>query len=170
MALPGRLVRARVIERPAPLFGALLDQQFTGHVRIEPTAALLLDAAGTGVIGLVEGIPRTAHHDGTGETGQAAVSALSDAWPARIERHACEAASVSRGEAIEATVPATILCTDEALARRTAAAAPETEAPDPSLDAVESFLEDADAIGDIQDRARAEARRQAEAWDLFPED
>lgn len=171
MPLPGELVRSRVVDAPATLLAALLDRRFTGHVTLEPADALLLDGAGRAVLGFAEGIPRTAYHAGTQTDGTRALEALAGAGPFRVELYACDIQRVgeqSPGGQIAPADPARLLAVDDALARRTAASAPDTEPPDPSLDAVESFLADDGAINDLKERARQEAQRRAEEWD-FPE-
>lgn len=168
-ALPGTLVRSRVVDRPAAALAALLDRRFTGHVALDPVDALLLDDAGRGILGLVEGVPRTAYHAGTDTTGRAALEALTGPGPFRVASHACPADRVGEavpGGPVAPTAPARVLAADDALARRTAAAAPDEEPPEPDLDAVEAFLADEDAVEALQERARAEAASRAAEWGL----
>lgn len=171
MALPGELVRSRVVDDPSRLLAALLDRSFSGHVTMDPADALLLDGGGRAVLGFREGIPVSASHPDTDGDGDAALEALAGGGPFRVELYACSI-DVLRdrglGGGIEPTAPAHIVAVDDALARRTAAAAPDTDPPDPSLDAVESFLADEDAVEALQERAREEATRRAEEWD-FPD-
>lgn len=169
MSLPGELVRSRVVDAPDSLLAALLDRRFTGHVALEPADALLLDGGGRAVLGFADGIPQTAYHAGTQTAGDEALQALAGAGPFRVEMYVCSVERVgerSPGEPVAPAAPARVLAVDDALARRTAATAPDTEPPEPSLDAVESFLADDDAINDLKQRAREEAQRRAEEWNL----
>lgn len=170
MALPGELVRSRVVDDPASLLAALLDRGFSGHVTLDPADALLLDGGGRAIVGFSEGIPVSASHPDSQGSGRAALEVLSGAGPFRAELYACSTAVLSErslGDPIDPADPAEIVAVDDALARRTAAAAPDTDPPAPSLDAVESFLADDEAVEALQERAREEARLRAEEWD-FP--
>jgi hypothetical protein len=172
MALPGRLVRSRVVDDPATLFASLLDRRFTGHVTLDPADALLLDDGARAILGFEEGVPATAYHGTADVGGRAALHALAGAGPFRAELFACEAGAVgehSPGRAIDPAAPARIIADDDVLARRTAAVAPDTDPPDPSLDAVEAFLADEEAVSALRERAREEAEQRAAEWDL-PED
>lgn len=167
--LPGTLVRSRVVEDMARVLGAGLDRGFTGHIAIEPGATLLLDEGGRAILALEDGIPRYAYHAGVDRGGDAALDALADAGPYRVSLYACDAPSIgdrSPGTPVDPVAPATRLTNNAALVRRTRAAAPEVDAPDRSLDAVEAFLEDTDTVEAIRDRARAEAQRRATDWNL----
>lgn len=169
MSLPGELVRSRVVDAPANLLAALLDRKFTGHVTLEPADALLLDGDGRGILGFAAGIPQTAYHAGTRTDGTEALEALAGAGPFRVELYACSLQRIgeqSPGAHVGPADPARLLALDESLARRTVANAPETDPSDPSLDAVESFLADDAAIDDLKRRAREQAQRRAEEWDL----
>lgn len=171
MTLPGELVRSRVVDDPTSLLAALLDRSFSGHVTLDPADALLLDGGGRAVIGFEEGIPVSASHPDSHGGGRSALEALAGGGPFRAELYECSVDVLSDralGDPIDPAAPADILAVDDALARRTAAAAPDTDAPEPSLDAVESFLADEDAVEALRERAREEATRRAEEWD-FPD-
>lgn len=169
MALPGRLVRSRVVEDPGVLLASLLDRGFTGHVSLDPADALLLDDGARAILGFEDGIPITAYHAAADVGGRAALHALAGAGPFRAELFACEPAAVgdqSPGRPVDPAAPARVIAGDDVLARRTAAGAPSSEAPDPSLDAVEAFLADEEAVSALRERAREQAERRATEWDL----
>ncbi|MFB6154019.1 MAG: hypothetical protein ABEJ27_07185 [Halodesulfurarchaeum sp.] len=170
MSLPGTLVRSRVVESPGPLLATLLDRGFTGHVSLAPADTLLLDGPdGEAVLAFTNGVPESAYDAATDSQGRTALRNIAGNGPFRAELYGIEvpvASDRAPGAPVEAPAPARVLAGDEALARRTAAAAPDSETPEPDLDAVESFLADEEAIEALQERARTEATRRAEEWNL----
>lgn len=170
--LPGTLVRSRVVDDMDRLLGGVLDRGFTGHIAVEPGAALLLDEDGRAILAVEDGIPRYAYHAGVDRAGPAALDALAGAGPYRAALYACESVAIgdrSPGAPIDPAAPAERLTDNDALLRRTLDAAPHTDAPDRSLDAVEAFLDDEETVEAIRERAREEATRRATEWDLHPE-
>jgi len=168
-ALPGDLVRARVVEDLDRVLGAVLDRGFTGHVAIEPGDTLLFDDDGRAILALADGLPRYAYHAGVDRGGPAALDALVSAGPYRVECYACPRTVVgdrSPGAPVDPAAPAQRLTDNDALVRRTRAAAPDADPADPDIDAVEAFLEDEETVEAIRERAREEASRRAADWGL----
>jgi len=156
------LVRSRVVTDPSTTLESALEREHTGYVVVEPGDAVLLDDAGRVVLTFDAGVPTHAEHTGTGLVGPAALGELG-AGPYEASWYDCP--PDPRGAPVEPDRPATELAGDAALAERTRRAAPErTPAEDP--DAVAAFLDDTEAIEEIQERAREEATRRAEEWDL----
>lgn len=166
--LPGDLVRSRVADALAPVLGAVLDRSFTGHLTIEPGDSLLFDDGGRAILTIVDGIPHTAYHTGIDTGGPPVLEALTNAGPYRVEHYATTDPR-RLGDSVDATAPAQRLTTDQTLVRRTHAAAPDTDDPDRSLDAVEAFLDDEATVTAIRERARDEAQRRANDWGIDTE-
>ncbi|MFB6141060.1 MAG: hypothetical protein ABEJ26_11575 [Halosimplex sp.] len=191
MRLPeGRLVRSRVVTDPRTVLVDVLDRELTGYAVFEPRDALLLDGDGRGVLTFRAGVPTVAYHTGTERAGPPALADLAAAGPYRLELYALAPADLTRvhGEQrfrVPPGMPAERLVGDQALADRTReAAAPErtadgspsrptADAGDPDgpetgddrqTGAVEAFLDDAEKIEAIRERARSEAEDRAEEW------
>lgn len=177
MNLPrGTLLRKRVVSDIGTVLATVLDDEVTGYLRLEPQDVLLLDAEGTGVLTVEDGIPATAYHTGTGTGGIDALSHIAVAGPYRVELyrldteildevHGTDSLSVRPG------LPAEQVAGDPELAERTRVAAPQDRVdPDveerDALDAVETFLEDEETVEEIKSRAREEAARRADRWGL----
>lgn len=173
MKLPrGRLVRRRVIEDPGTALANALDAERTGYARLESQDALLLDAEGVGIVTFERGVPVAAYHTGTDNAGVDALADIAIAGPYRLELYELDAetlAPVHDAEEFRVTpgAPAERLAGDDALAARTRDAAPEhRREADDEPSPVEEFLEDEARIQSIRERAREEAKRRAEEWDL----
>jgi len=152
-----------------------LDSAVTGYLRIE-SDGLLLGEGGATVLTFEAGVPvATTHteHDSTG------VDALVDAtvegvyWYELRELPAEELPGFHNSDRarIPPVLPAEQFAGDSDLVARTREATPEsrlreTTGDEPGLAAVESFLEDTDAISTIRDRARSEAHERADRWGL----
>jgi len=155
------LVRSKVVTDLGDALETALDDAFTGYLVLEPGDALLLDDAGTVVLTLDAGVPTHAEHTGTGLVGPDALAELTAPGPFEAKRYDCP--PDPRGAPVEPDRPADVLAGDQALAERTRRAAPDSvPAEDP--DAVASFLENEEAVAEIQERAREEAESRAEEW------
>jgi hypothetical protein len=178
MKLPrGRLVRRRVVSDPGTVLSNALEDGLTGYVRLESQDALLLDAEGVGVLTFAHGVPVTAYHTGTDNAGSDALADIAVAGPYRLEVYELDADVL---EAVHETpafrVPpgasAERLAGDLDLAARTREAAPQRRIEDTEstaereTNAIEEFLEDQSRIESIRERAREEARRRADEWNL----
>lgn len=178
MRLPrGRLVRQRVVTDAATPLAAALDDGLTGYARLESQDSLLLDGEGAGVVTFEGGVPVAAYHTGTESTGASALEDIAVAGPYRLELYELDAARLEPvHETPELTVqpgmPAERLAANPTLADRTRKAAPTERLQQQSSDdesktvALESFLDDEERIESIRERAREEAQRKANEWDL----
>jgi len=177
MRLPrGRLVRQRVVEDPGTALANALDAGLTGYARLESQDALLLDADGVGVLTFREGIPVAAYHTGTDNAGPDALADIAVAGPFRLGLYELDADTLETVHGTDAFrvdpgTPAERLAGDANLAARTRDAAPpervETDSESRTeKSAVEAFLDDEERIESIRERAREEAKRRAEEWDL----
>jgi hypothetical protein len=174
MNLPeGQLRTRRVVSDLGGILVDALDWELTGYLRLE-SEGLLLDGGGATVLTLEAGVPVAATHTGSDRVG---ADALADAAVDGLYRlelrelpvddlpavHHCDRARVPPA------LPAEQLVGDSNLVARTREAAPDDRLPDaatdePGLEAVESFLDDDEAIATIRDRARSEARERADEW------
>lgn len=178
MRLPrGRLVRQRVVTDAATPLAAALDEGLTGYARLESQDSLLLDGEGSGVVTFEGGIPVAAYHTGTDSTGAGALEDIAVAGPYRLELFELDAdrlAPVHETPELEVPpgMPAERLAADPTLADRTRKAAPTERLQSQSSDeeskteALEAFLDDEERIDSIRERARVEAQRRADEWDL----
>ncbi|MEE6211183.1 hypothetical protein U3A55_13620 [Salarchaeum sp. III] len=157
-----RLVFARTVPDSATPLETALDADHTGRAVFEPQQTLLLDAADRLTLWFDDGVPTHARHS-DGRTGGAALAAFANPGPVRVELHADPAPSTPADAAVAADAPATHLAGDDALAARTRDRTPD-DTDTGSLDAVEAFLADDDAIADLRERAREEAERRANEW------
>jgi len=155
------LVRSKVVTDPGDALETALDDGFTGYLVLEPGDALLLDDAGKVVLTLDAGVPTHAEHTGTGLVGADALAELTAPGPFEASRYDCP--PDPRGAPVEPDRPADVLAGDQALAERTRRAAPDG-VPTEDPDAVASFLENEEAVAEIQERAREEAESRAEEW------
>ena len=174
MSLPeGRLRDRRVVpDLGGPLTDAL-EWTVTGYLRIE-SDGLLLDGGGATVLTFEEGVTvavtHTEHeHTGADALADAAVEGLYRLELREVPADALPGFHNSDQARIPPVLPAEQLVGDTDLVARTRDAAPESRlgAPttdEPGLTAVESFLEDTDAISTIRDRARSEAHERADKW------
>jgi hypothetical protein len=158
-----------VTDLATPLANAL-EAGLTGYARLEPHDALLLDASGVGVLTFSDGVPVAAYHTGTDAAGEAAFSSIAVSGPFRVELYeldpdALEPVHDNASFVVPADGPAERLAGDPDLVERTRERAPQDRlAAASSSAAVESFLEDDDAVEAVRDRARQEARTRAEQW------
>ena len=161
----GRLIRSRVVDDPGAVLVNVLDRELTGYATLEPQGTLLDDGAGRGVLVFEDGVPRLAYHPRTGG-GDAALSAMADPGPCRVELHEVPGSALPALDAPEPSVdpgrPAERLAVDPDLATRTRRRAP--GGADGS--AVEAFLENEAAVSAVREEARTEAERRAEEWGL----
>lgn len=177
MKLPrGRLVRQRVVTDPATALETALDVGLTGYARLESQDAILLDAEGVGVLTFEQGVPVAAYHTGTDDAGPDALAAIAVAGPYRLELYELDGEALAPVHGTETFrvgpgTPAERLAGDASLAERTRDVAPaerverESERSETAT-AVEAFLEDEERVESIRERAREEAQRRAEEWDL----
>jgi hypothetical protein len=177
MKLPrGRLVRRRVVDDPGTALASALDSALTGYARLESQDALLLDGDGVGVLTFEDGIPVTAYHTATDRAGPDALGDIAVAGPYRLELYELDTAALAEVHGTETFrvgpgMPAERLAGDRALAARTRERAPAGRrerhaARAEETGAVEEFLEDESRIESIRERAREEAQKRAEEWDL----
>lgn len=171
MKLPrGRLRRRRVVTDLATPLTDALDTDLTGYARLEPHDTLLLDASGVGVLTFRDGIPVAAYHTGSDAAGEAAFSHIAVSGPFRVELYELDPAALEHVHenasfVVPADRPAERLAGDPDLVERTRERASQDRlAASDSPSAVESFLEDDDAVEAVRDRARQEARTRAEQW------
>lgn len=174
MKLPrGELVRSRTARSPGAALATALESAHTGYLLFEPADALLGDDDDACVLALADGVPTLAYHTGTECGGAAALADVADAGPYHVDcyavdREAFDDVADADELAVRPGAPATQLADDQALAERTRTAAPDdrTVATASERDPVEAFLADEERLDAIRSRARSEARRKAEAWDL----
>lgn len=173
MKLPrGRLIRQRVVSDLTTPLARALDTELTGYARLESQDALLLDADGAGVLTFSDGVPTVAYHTGTDRGGRDALSDIAVSGPHRVELYALDAEVLSDAHEAENLLvapglPAERLAGDPELADRTREQAPVERCEDTTADstaAVEEFLEDAETIETIRERAREEAASRADEW------
>jgi hypothetical protein len=174
MSLPeGRFhTRGVVTDLREPLTEAL-DSTVTGYVCVE-SDRLLLGEGGATVLTFEAGVPVAATHT---EHDSIGADALANAAVERLHRY--ELREVPAGKLpgfhhsdqarIPPVLPAEQFVGDSELITRTRDAAPEsrlqeTTRDEPGLAAVESFLDDTNAISTIRDRARSEAHERADQW------
>jgi hypothetical protein len=121
----GRLVRSRVVTDLGAVLADALDRRLDGYAVVEPQDALLLDAAGPGVLGFRSGAPAGAYHAGTARGGPAALADLAADGPCRVELRALDADAAALrafdrdAVRVAAATPAERLAGDQALAART---------------------------------------------------
>jgi hypothetical protein len=183
MNLPeGHLRKSRVVADPRDTLADALDRSFTGYAVFESQDALLLDAAGRGILTFADGVPRRAYHTGTERGGPPALADLAVPGPYHVamyvvERTALAAFADGGNRTIPPGMPAERLAGDPALATSTRRAAPaersvdettaDTEPNEESTaGAVEAFLENEEKIEAIRRQARTEAQERAAEWDL----
>lgn len=180
MDLPqGRLLRQRVLREVETVLTGALDRDLTGYARLEPQATLLLDGDGAGVLTFEDGVPVAAYHTGTGAEGATALPEIASSGPYRLELYELERSALARIHGSESLrvaphLPAKRLTGDEQLIERTRARAPDEQleaepTEESALEAVENFLDDAEKIEAIRERARNEAESRADDWQ-FPTD
>ena len=174
MTVPeGRLRARRVV---ADLGGPLTDTlewQLTGYLRLE-SDGLLLDERSATVLTVEGGVPVAAAQTRGGSVGAEALADAAAEGLYRLELRELSPEALpdihgSERARVPPTLPAEQLVGDSELVARTREAAPEsrsagTATDDAGLAAVESFLDDADTISSIRDRARSEARQRADEW------
>ncbi|ERH10603.1 MAG: hypothetical protein J07HX64_02380 [halophilic archaeon J07HX64] len=174
MSLPeGRLHDRQVVTDLGEPLADALESTVTGYLRIE-SDGLLLDRGGATVLTFEAGVPVAAthtEHDSTGADAlaDAAVEGLYRYELRELPAEALPGFHHSDRASIPPVLPAEQLVGDSDLVARTRNAAPEsrlreTTGGEPGLAAVESFLEDTDAISTIRDRARSEAHERADQW------
>ena len=172
MNLGGTLRVRRVVTDLGGTLDDALDWGVTGYLRVE-SEGLLRDVGGATVLTLDRGVPAAAATTGGERVGADALAQAGADGLSRLELRELDGGSFpgfhNRDEArIPPTLPAKQLVGDSDLVERTREAAPDGRV-DPGegsggLDAVESFLDDADAIASIRDRARTQARQRADEW------
>lgn len=174
MTVPDGRLRARrvVADLGGPLADAL-DWALTGYLRLE-SDSLLLDERGATILTVEEGVPVAATHTGGDAAGAEALAEAAAEGLYRLELRELEAAKLPEFHhhdraRVPPTLPANQLVGDSELVARTRERAPETRlaeagSDEPGLAAVESFLDDGEAISSIRDRARSEARSRADEW------
>jgi hypothetical protein len=180
MTVPDGRLRARrvVADLGGPLADAL-DWALTGYLRLE-SDSLLLDERGATILTVEEGVPVAATHTGGDSVGAEALAEAAAEGLYRLELRELEAAKLPEFHhhdraRVPPTLPANQLVGDSELVARTREAASgtgpgDTVTSEPGLEAVESFLEDAETISSIRDRARSEARERADEWGFEPVD
>lgn len=179
MKLPrGEVVAARVADDHGVALRAAHDEALTGYLVLEPSATLLLDEEGAGVLTVVEGVPVLASHTGTGCGGADALADLAGPGPVKVERRAVDAnalAAVHDADGADALAvapgePARVLTGDRDLAAATRdRAPPDHPGRDATADPLESFLADDDRIASLREDAREEAKRRADEWGFVDE-
>lgn len=172
----GRLLRSRVVSEFGDVLDAVLDDELTGYVRLEPADAILLDAGERGVLTFEDGVPVAAYHTDGDATGRDALSALAVPGPYRVELYELDGAAlrtVHDDESVRVPpgAPAERLANDPALAARTRDVAPDYRDDDPlegrtDQDSLAAFLDDEDRIESIRQQAREQARARADEWGL----
>jgi hypothetical protein len=150
-----------------------LESAMTGYLRIT-SDGLLLDEGGATVLTFEAGVPVAATHTERDTTGadalvDAAVEGVYWYELGKIPAEELPEFHDSDRARIPPVLPAEQFAGDSDLVARTRDVAPESRLQEPATDepglaAVESFLEDADAISTIRDRARSEAHERADQW------
>lgn len=171
MTVPeGRLRARRVV---ADLGGALADAlewELTGYLRLQ-SEKLLSGDSGT-VLTVESGVPVAARHTGTGATGADALVEVTVDGLCRLELRELDPGELppfheDEQAQVPPALPARQFVGDADLVTRTREATGDGRArteSDERLDAVESFLDDAETISTIRDRARSAARERADEW------
>lgn len=166
----GTLLHSKVVSDLGSVLERALDAEVTGYATVEPQDALLLDAAGEGVLAFEGGVPVAARHTETGRTGREALAELSIPGPCRVELYRrSEPLPVADDPAarIPPSLPAELLARDDGLANRVRSAATERDAGDRTDgDALAAFLRDEERVRAIQRDAREEAAARAREWGL----
>lgn len=169
----GRLVRQRVVNDLGTPLERVLEDRLTGYARLESQDALLLDADGEGVLTFEDGVPMAAYHTGTDNGGPAALTDVAVAGPYRLELYELDRSDLTAVHdesalKVPPELPAKQLAGDPGLVDVTKSRAPDGETAQRDtgtpLDAVESFLDDEEAISSLRDRARTEAKSKADEW------
>jgi hypothetical protein len=173
----GQLVRSRVVPDIRAILIDALDRDLTGYAVIEPQETLLLDSDGKVVFTFEDGIPILVYHTSTDAGGKNALASLPTVGPCRLDlyalsSHQLETAHDTPELRVSPEMPAEHLVGDSALADRTRKRASlDTDEIDPrdeepTLNAVEAFLDDTEQIEAIREQARTEAKRRAKEWGL----
>jgi len=172
MTLPeGQLRSRRVVADLGEPLERALDGELTGYLRLE-SEGLLRDGGGATALTFESGVPVAAAHTERDCVGADALADAAAEGLYRLELRELDSADLppfhDRERAqVPPALPARQLVGDTDLVARTREAAPENRLQEPKgrgLEAVESFLEDDEAIGAIRERARAEARDRADQW------
>lgn len=163
----GDLVRSRVMPDAGAALEAALDRRLTGYAVLAPTAVVDPDREGA-VLTFADGVPVVAYHVGSDRGGPAALGALAEPGPYRVELYASGAGDLDAVHAVDELrvapgAPADRVAGDRTLAERTRRAAPADRDPS-GEDPVEAFLADEERIARIREEARAEAARRADEW------
>jgi hypothetical protein len=179
MKLPhGTVVAERVADDYGVALRAAHDEALTGYLVLEPSATLLLDEDGAGVLTVVEGVPLLASHTGTGRVGADALADLAGPGPVKVERRAVDASALTAVHdtdgadalAVAPGEPARALTGDRDLAAAARdRASPDHPGRDATADPLESFLANDDRIAELREDAREEARRRADEWGFVDE-
>jgi hypothetical protein len=167
----GRLVRSRVVDEPATVLEAALDESLTGYAVFEPQDALLFDDGARCVVTFEAGVPLLVYDAATDRGGPDALAEVASPAPSRVELYELPAETLADLERdtlrVPPDMPAERLAGDPDLAARTREAAPVDRLDDtPPGSAVEAFLADEAKIEAIRAQARDEAQRRAEEWGL----
>lgn len=168
----GRLVRSRVVDDPATVLEAALDDTLTGYAVFEPQDALLFDDGARCVVTFEAGVPVLVYDATTDRGGPDALAEVASPGPSRVELYELSEQELAplheqRTLRVPPDMPAERLAGDPALAARTREAAPDSRLDDqPTGSAVEAFLADEAKIEAIRAQARDEAQRRAEEWGL----
>jgi hypothetical protein len=179
MKLPrGDVVAARVADDYGVALRAAHDERLTGYLVLEPSATLLLDEDGAGVLTVVDGVPVLASHTGTGGGGADALADLAAPGPVKVERRVVDASalrSVHGADGADALAvapgePARVLTGDRELAAAARDRAPSDHpGRDATTDPLESFLANDERIASLREDAREEAKRRADEWGFADE-
>lgn len=168
----GRLVRSRVVDEPATVLEAALDDTLTGYAVFEPQDALLFDDGSRCVVTFEAGVPVLVYDATTDRGGPDALAEVASPGPSRVELYELSRQDLAplheqRTLRVPPDMPAERLAGDPDLAARTREAAPDSRLDDqPTGSAVEAFLADEAKIEAIRTQAREEAKRRAEEWGL----
>ncbi|WP_255151981.1 hypothetical protein [Halorarius halobius] len=168
----GELVRSRVVPDARAALEAALDRRLTGYAVLAPTA--VLDPRREGAVLTFEaGVPVVAYHVESDRGGSAALGALAEPGPYRVELYESSPGDLDAVHDVEELrvapgAPAEQVAGAPALAERTRRAAPADRDGagdrDAADDPVEAFLADTERIEAIREEAREEAERRAEEW------
>ncbi|WP_227132025.1 hypothetical protein [Halorubellus salinus] len=179
MKLPeGDVVASRVLDDHERALRAAFDERLTGYLVLEPSATLLLDDDGAGVLTVRDGVPVLASHTGTERGGADALADLAGPGPVKAERRAVDPtdlAAVHDADGADALAvapgePARVLTGDRDLAAAARDRAPDDHpGHDAGDDPLESFLENENRVEQLREDARAEAERRAEEWGFVDE-
>lgn len=165
MIRDGDLVRSHVVIDLGEVLEDALDRRLDGYAVVSPRNSLLFDDGGSGVITFERGVPTLAYHT---ETDRGGPSALADigAGPFRLELYRLDPDDLDLpGDVSSLRVPpgsvAERLVGDGTLADRTRQIAPDAPEDD---DPILAFLDETNAIEELQRAAREEAERRAREW------